>query len=280
MPFILFPTWTPTTILFNLFAGLVLFAPLITDWTCRYAARYSKFRTTGGIDSRLGWFIAYTLPAIVSYFFCARYLGQASLGQWALFLAITGHFVKRVLEALFVHRYSGTIDLVSVYSIAVYYSFITATAGYLHGLTIYAPDWFFYLGLGLFLVGEAGNFWHHRLLARLRLVPPPTKMPLKQARSGRSQPGQRSPAAPRPLESKRYFIPRGGLFRLVTCPHYLFEIVAWLGVAVMSRHLFMYVAVVAVAAYLAQRAWKTQVWYREHSPEYPKERKILLPFIW
>ncbi|MBA0725564.1 hypothetical protein Golax_022143 [Gossypium laxum] len=50
-----------------------------------------------------------------------------------------------------------------------------------------------YLGVVLFLIGISGNFYHHYLLSKLR-----TK------------------------GDKEYKIPKGGLFELVICPHYLF----------------------------------------------------------
>lgn len=246
---VILPTWTPLSIAFNIFIALVLFLPTISELAHHSITRYSKFRTGRGISSRQGMFIIYSMPGVVSFFFASRYLSQASMLQWALFLAITLHFVKRCLEVLYVHQYSGPIDLFSVYAIASFYCFITGYAGYLHNQTIPAPDALFQAGLGIYVLGEVGNFWHHMLLARLR------------------------------LKNRQYFIPRGGLFELVACPHYLFEILAWLGIALMSRHLFLYLVAVAMTAYLVQRALKTQNWYREHFPNYPKNRKALFPFV-
>ena len=64
------------------------------------------------------------------------------------------------------------------------------------------------IGLGLYVVGEAGNFLHHRILAALRTSDSDTK----------------------------YMPPSGGLFELVAAPHYLFELVAWWGIGRVAMH--------------------------------------------
>ena len=64
------------------------------------------------------------------------------------------------------------------------------------------------IGLGLYVVGEAGNCFHHRILAALRASDSDTK----------------------------YMPPSGGLFELVAAPHYLFELVAWWGIGLVAMH--------------------------------------------
>ena len=66
-----------------------------------------------------------------------------------------------------------------------------------------------YPGVALFLLGITGNFYHHCLLSRLR--------------------GK---------DDKGYKIPKGGLFRFVICPHYLFEIIEFVGVAFISQTIY------------------------------------------
>ena len=57
-------------------------------------------------------------------------------------------------------------------------------------------------------VGQLGNLWHHWLLARMRSA-----------------------------GGTGYAIPRGGLFDLVTMPHYFFELLAWFGIAAVGAAL-------------------------------------------
>lgn len=106
------------------------------------------------------------------------------------------------------------------------------------------------LGLALFTAGQAGNLYHHILLRNLR--------------SG---------------EGKEYKIPAGGLFRYVNCPHYLSEITAWFGIAVLSKYLMIYSLAVFMASYLTARSLNTSRWYQEKIPDFPKERKSIIPFL-
>ncbi|MBN2549425.1 MAG: hypothetical protein JXB15_09725 [Anaerolineales bacterium] len=249
MPVIILPEWTPGTIALYILLAIVTLSIGILDALGLSKIAYSKFRSSQGMDSRLGMFIVYALPAAVGYFFAARYLDKATPIQWMLFLTIEAHFVKRCLEVLFIHRYSGEIEVRSVYAIAIFYCFITGYAAYLHNQTIAQVDALFELGIGLFVAGELINFWHHKLLADLR------------------------------KGNTKYRIPQGGLFALVSCPHYLGELTAWLGLALMSRHLFLAIVFIGMTIYLVERALRTQTWYHRQFPNYPKSRKAILPFL-
>jgi very-long-chain enoyl-CoA reductase len=159
------------------------------------------------------------------------------------------HFLKRVLESLFLHKYSGPIDLLSALSVSIFYSFVAGTVSHLNASRFAAWDVTFALGLTLFLIGETVNYAHHAILAKLR------------------------------GNTKDYFIPRGGLFELVVCPHYLFEIIAWAGIVLASRHLFTFIAVIGMTLYLSARSIKTLKWYREKFNDFPENRKSLIPFV-
>jgi len=77
-----------------------------------------------------------------------------------------------------------------------------------------------------------------------------------------------------------YKIPYGGFYRWISCPNYFGEIVLWTGWAVMTWSLPGLAFAVWTAANLAPRARAHHRWYREYFPDYPRERKALLPFIW
>lgn len=79
---------------------------------------------------------------------------------------------------------------------------------------------------------------------------------------------------------KNYRIPEGGLFRYVSNPSYLTEIAFWAGFALFTWSLAGVFILLISAANLIPRAISTHAWYREKFPDYPKERKILLPFVW
>lgn len=209
--------------------------------------RYSKFRGKSGISSRAGMFCLYFLPFLAALGFSLPYLSHLSLLQAIVLLALLGHFAKRCLEVLFLHKYSGPMDLLTTLAITGFYSLIAAGTSALNAAPLAHADALFWLGLAFFAAGEFFNFWHHKILADLR------------------------------GEGTDYVIPRGGLFERVACPHYLFELLAWFGIALLSRHLFVYLAFLGMFGYLLARSLKTLAWYRAKFPHFPRERKALIP---
>ena len=77
-----------------------------------------------------------------------------------------------------------------------------------------------------------------------------------------------------------YHIPRGGLFRWVSSPHYLGEIIQWAGWAILTWSLAGLAFALFTFCNLAPRAISNQAWYRKRFPAYPSARKILVPGIW
>lgn len=76
-----------------------------------------------------------------------------------------------------------------------------------------------------------------------------------------------------------YKIPRGGLFRWVSCPNYLGEIVEWCGFALCTWSMAGLSFAAWTFANLAPRAFSHHRWYRETFEDYPEERKALFPYI-
>jgi very-long-chain enoyl-CoA reductase len=138
------------------------------------------------------------------------------------------HFVKREYETLFIHRFSlATMPLFNIFKNSAHYWILS---GAWLAYWIYAPGSYAALetpltqkldviGLALYIFGEVSNFHTHITLSRLRSP-------------GGTERG----------------IPKGYGFGLVTCPNYLFEMVAWTGVLLVTRSsatlLFMVVAFV------------------------------------
>jgi 3-oxo-5-alpha-steroid 4-dehydrogenase 1 len=109
----------------------------------------------------------------------------------------------------------------------------------------------FLAGVTLFLVGYFVNRWGDLALRDLR------------------KPGETS-----------YRIPYGGLFRWVSCPNYLGEIVEWFGWALATWSLPGAAFALWTFANLAPRARSNHAWYHSNFPEYPVDRKALIPWIW
>ena len=76
-----------------------------------------------------------------------------------------------------------------------------------------------------------------------------------------------------------YGIPVGGLYRWVSCPNYLGEILEWCGWALATWSWPGLAFAVFTFANLAPRALSTHRWYRETFRDYPPERKALIPFV-
>jgi len=82
--------------------------------------------------------------------------------------------------------------------------------------------------VGIFLIGSALQYHSHFLLARLAARSGIGSRSPRRRRSTSSGTGTEKTATP------RYRIPRGGGFEYVSCPHYLGEIVIYLGLAVLA----------------------------------------------
>ena len=76
-----------------------------------------------------------------------------------------------------------------------------------------------------------------------------------------------------------YKIPTGGAFRWVTSPNYLGEIVMWLGWSLATWSLAGLTIAAITMANLIPRARANHRWYHEKFPDYPKDRKALVPFL-
>ncbi len=76
-----------------------------------------------------------------------------------------------------------------------------------------------------------------------------------------------------------YRIPRGGLFERVSCPNYLGEIAQWAGWALATWSLAGLAFAACTFANLAPRALAHHRWYRERFPDYPRERRALVPWV-
>ncbi len=74
-----------------------------------------------------------------------------------------------------------------------------------------------------------------------------------------------------------YAIPRGGLYRWISCPNYLGEIIEWVGFSLMTRSPAAATFAMWTAANLVPRAIAHHAWYREMFEDYPPARRALIP---
>ncbi|OMO67893.1 hypothetical protein CCACVL1_20223 [Corchorus capsularis] len=161
---------------------LVSFSILVTNGLSEIRGKsmqYSKFAGVKNsvaeskkrmISSRAGMIMLYT-PAFL-----------AGLSSFAIFLdegfrfyllksAITIHYLKRVMESSFVHKYSGEMALGTMIVILSSYFSSSVFMIVAQHLTMGIPEPAIDLknpGILLFLVGIIGNFYHHIRLSKLR----------------------------------------------------------------------------------------------------------------
>ena len=107
------------------------------------------------------------------------------------------------------------------------------------------------LGMFLFAQGFALNYWADDILLKLR------------------QPGD-----------KKYYIPFGLPYHLISCPNYLGEITEWVGMFIAFRNWASASFVINTCANLLPRAFSTHRWYLEKfGDKYPRERRAIIPYI-
>lgn len=212
------------------------------------ASGYEKFLALKVMPARLGMTVVYGLPVVALVAGAAPYLSAPSAYQAVVFTVLLAHFLKRLLESWFLHKYSNRINPFSAVFVACFYSLTAFVPAYINRRLVSDLGPIIYTGLAVFLIGEILNFAHHKILAHLRT-------------------------------NREYVIPRGGMFELVACPHYLFEIVSWFGICLIFRHPSMYLIFSLMVTYLIIRSLLTLRWYRDRFPDFPPRRKAILPFF-
>lgn len=257
------------------FAIMTVVAGTANRWQIPFLTRegglltYAKFAegvTFGfAVPSRVGMTLLYTPACAIGLYNLQRLTKGNILEDRAALasLLMVMHFGKRMLECLFLHKYSGTMPLATSPFIAFYYSVVSFCCTHYSGMSppfaaSGAQGWAFcFFGLQCFVVGQGGNLYHHYLLATLR------------------EPGE-----------TEYKVPRGGFFDLwggVACPHYFFELIAWLGVALVSQHVVPVMILICMTVYLFDRAVAQSEWnwekFGDEGVEYPKSRKHIIPMV-
>ncbi|XP_078445976.1 3-oxo-5-alpha-steroid 4-dehydrogenase family protein [Wolffia australiana] len=82
--------------------------------------------------------------------------------------------------------------------------------------------------------------------------------------------------------ANEYFIPRGDWFEVSSCPHYLAEIVMYIGILLVSggSDLTVWLVWAVVVVNLVFSAAETHRWYLQKFEDYPRSRKVIIPLIY
>ena len=264
------PAWTSGDPNYDtvLIAGFVfaLFVAVAGVFVKSPYGRFADARWGFALDPRLGWLLMELPATVVFVLVFVRGSNRAELVP-LLFLAMwLIHYGNRGFAfPLLIRRAPGSKASFGI-SVVVMGWFVTGVHGYLNAHYIaelgdhYGRSWLsdprFIGGVLLYYAGFAANLHSDAIIRRLR-----TKA---EVESG----------------EKVYRIPRGGLFRWVSSPQYLSELVAWTGFAIATWCPGSLFVLAVSAANLIPRAAQTHRWYHERFADYPPERKALVPFVW
>jgi 3-oxo-5-alpha-steroid 4-dehydrogenase 1 len=228
--------------------------------------RFADARFGISIDPRLGWFLM-ELPASVA-FGITYFQGPNSLEVFPLLVLFVWscHYLNRgFLMPLFMRVPAGQRSGFGLMVVVIGWV-VTSLHGYLNAawVTEFHPEptaaWLmdprFLIGIALYYVGLGFNLHADHVLRTLR-----TKEEVAR--------GERA-----------YRIPKGGLFTYVTNASYFAELVAWLGFAIFTWSPGGIFILAISLANLVPRAIATHRWYHERFSDYPKERRILIPFVY
>jgi steroid 5-alpha reductase family enzyme len=239
--------------LWILIAVVTLITLLITKIRAPYG-RHANEKWGKMIDNRWGWFWM-ELPA---FLICP---GLAILGTngkspltWLLIFLWFVHYFNRTIIFPFRLKTTGKkMPLTIVFSAL----FFNGVNGFLNGyyLGFLAPEnesllsFSVILGVAVFITGMTINRMADHKLISLR------------------------------SEQKGYQIPRKWLFEYISCPNHFGEIVEWIGFAIIACNVSALTFAIWTACNLIPRAINHHDWYKETFPDYPKDRKAVIPGI-
>jgi 3-oxo-5-alpha-steroid 4-dehydrogenase 1 len=206
------------------------------------------------LPNELGW-ILMEIPSflIMLYFFLSdAHSSYASL----LYLLWLLHYGHRTFVFPFRLKTRGKKIPLAIVGSAIFFNLVNAGLNgyYLASLERYTSEdfgsWNFFLGLFFFISGALINLKSDNVLLRLR------------------KPGELG-----------YRIPKGFLFEKVSCANHFGELVEWAGFALMAWNCPAGTFFLWTAANLIPRSLDHHKWYKDQFPEYPENRKAIIPWL-
>ena len=234
--------------------ALVIF-PVLFKVNPPYGRHRSK-KWGPGINNRIGW-VLMELPALVLFilFFLSGSAAK-TLTSWIFFSIWVAHYLNRIFIFPFRIRTKDKKMPVVIIISGIFFNLMNSSlnAYWLGNFGYYPTEWLydprFIIGTGFFVFGFLINQFADTYLISLR----------KDGKTG-------------------YYLPQKGLFKYVSCPNYLGEIMEWTGFAIMTRSLPGLSFAIWTMANLLPRAIHHHRWYFKTFPDYPKNRKALIPWI-
>jgi len=245
----------------GLIIGWLALAAVIFVLLFFVTAPYGRYMRQGwgiSIDNRLGWTIMESASALLFALFFILGDHRNTATAFAFLAMWEAHYIHRAF--IYPQGLHGPSRRMPVL-IVCFGLFFNCVNAYLNGRYLfslsggYANSWLltprFILGLTLFVAGFMVNRQSDLILSGLR------------------KPGDNG-----------YKIPYGGFFRWVSSPNYLGELTIWAGWALATWSLPGLTFAVWTAANLIPRARANHLWYKSRFPDYPRERRVLIPGLW
>jgi 3-oxo-5-alpha-steroid 4-dehydrogenase 1 len=227
-----------------------------------FTTPYGRFKESAGkfdLPPLPGWVLLESpcLFAAVLTFFLSG--GNTTALVPLIFICIwqTHYFYRSVIFPLRVVNKNSKPVALSGISVGIVFNSLN---GFLNGYAfahsehLLDPAWlaspYFIVGIVLMILGLSINIHSDNILKKLR------------------KPGETG-----------YQIPRGGLYRWISVPNYFGEIIEWAGLALASCTPAALAFWLFTIANLFPRALAHHKWYQEKFPDYPKDRKAIIPFV-
>lgn len=208
------------------------------------------------LNNRLGWFLMEIPTLILMPYFI--YSGTKTINTVIfcfLGLYMVHYFNRTIIFPFRLKFKKNKIPLHIVFSAAFFNLINTFFLGYYFGnIKIYQENWFttpyFIIGIIIFFIGMSINIKSDNILINLRKN-----------------------------NNEEYSIPRGGLFKYISCPNHFGEIIEWFGFAILSWSFASFSFFIWTACNLIPRSIKHHNWYKNKFKKYPKERKAVIPYL-
>ncbi|CAI2356194.1 unnamed protein product [Caenorhabditis sp. 36 PRJEB53466] len=214
-------------------------------------AGYGRYTNSDhwGLPASIAWFVQEAPSFFIPLYF--MFLATSPCGAF-LNLLFLAHYFNRAIVYPYRLRSNTTSPLYIMLSAVVFCAYNGFIQGAWNSLYQECDDskFFYILGAQIFLIGMYINWRADAILRNLRA------------------PGETG-----------YKIPNGFLYDYITCPNYFGEIVEWIGYAIAARSLPAVAFAIFTIANIGPRAFSHHQWYKEKFPEYPKERKALIPLF-
>ncbi len=242
--------------------GWVALAVLTIPYLVFAAAPYGRHARSGWgptIENRWGWFLMeFPSPLVFFLFFLFGTKNSTPAAYAFLFMYLLHYLNRSIVYPLRLPANNARMPVVIMGS-GIFFNLINGymQGGYLFELSPgYDANWLvspqFIAGAALFGAGFFINNQSDAILRGLRKDP----------------------------ADKGYKIPYGGMYRFISAPNYFGETLEWTGWAVATWSLPGAAFAFWTAANLFPRAVKHHQWYKNKFPDYPKDRKAIIPFVW